>query len=301
MAINVTVGLDGSPESLAALEWAAREAEVRQLPLRILHVEEWPPMVIVALPCSVPLPTSPSRWSRELLREAAETTRLRHPRLTVTTAVSTGRPARVLLAEANEPGETELLVLGSRGLNGALGFVVGSVSLSVVGASERPVALVRADRQHGSENARAPSECGALVLGLDLDEPAEAHGNLLAFGFAEAARCGCALRVVHAWSLPAQYSYAEIADPEVELEISGHIAKTLEETLSPWRQRFPTVSASAKALVGAPGAQLVYESAEAGLLVVGRRRPRFSVGPRLGHVAQSVIHHATAPVVVVPE
>ncbi|WP_069629455.1 universal stress protein [Streptomyces niveus] len=305
MTANVTVGIDGSSESLAAVEWAAHEAEVRRSTLRILHVEEWPPLPIVPLPSSIPLPTSPSQWSEELLRDAAEATRLRHPQLTVTTAAPAGRPERILLAEANDPDRAELLVLGSRGLNGALGFIVGSISLAVVGAAERPVVLVRAGLHHSGESAPAPSERlpsggDALVLGLDLQEPAESQNDLLDFGFAEAARRRCALRVVHAWSLPAQYGYAEIAHPGVGVEIAEHITKTLDEILAPWRQRFPAVSVSAKALVGVPGAQLVYESADADLLVVGRRKPRVPVGPRLGHVAQSVIHHATMPVVVVP-
>ena len=40
MSPTITVGLDGSPESRAAAEWAAREARLRGLPLRVLHVRE---------------------------------------------------------------------------------------------------------------------------------------------------------------------------------------------------------------------------------------------------------------------
>lgn len=36
----VAVGVDGSPESLAAADWAAREAVLRGLPLRIVHALE---------------------------------------------------------------------------------------------------------------------------------------------------------------------------------------------------------------------------------------------------------------------
>ena len=39
---TVTVGIDGSRESLAAAEWAAREARLRALPLRLVNV--WEPV-----------------------------------------------------------------------------------------------------------------------------------------------------------------------------------------------------------------------------------------------------------------
>ncbi|GHG21430.1 universal stress protein [Streptomyces zaomyceticus] len=42
MTAQVTVGLDGSEESLAAAAWAATEAVLREVPLRLVHVEEWP-------------------------------------------------------------------------------------------------------------------------------------------------------------------------------------------------------------------------------------------------------------------
>ncbi|MGW5699332.1 universal stress protein, partial [Streptomyces asiaticus] len=38
---TVTIGLDGSPESLAAADWAAREAQRRGLPLRLVHALDW--------------------------------------------------------------------------------------------------------------------------------------------------------------------------------------------------------------------------------------------------------------------
>ncbi|QCW76688.1 hypothetical protein EQG64_01270 [Streptomyces sp. S6] len=42
MTAHVTVGMDESPESLAAARWAAEEASLLDVPLHLMHVEEWP-------------------------------------------------------------------------------------------------------------------------------------------------------------------------------------------------------------------------------------------------------------------
>jgi nucleotide-binding universal stress UspA family protein len=41
-AAAIVVGVDGSPHSLHALDWATREAVARQCPLRIVHAFLWP-------------------------------------------------------------------------------------------------------------------------------------------------------------------------------------------------------------------------------------------------------------------
>lgn len=42
MKHHITVGIDGSPESRAAARWAAGEAGLRQVPLRLVHAEDRP-------------------------------------------------------------------------------------------------------------------------------------------------------------------------------------------------------------------------------------------------------------------
>lgn len=68
MPHHVTVGLDGSPESSAAAEWAAREALLRGVPLRLVHADEWP----VSATIPVTGPDVKRRWADELLTAAAE-------------------------------------------------------------------------------------------------------------------------------------------------------------------------------------------------------------------------------------
>ncbi|MEU3479677.1 universal stress protein [Streptomyces sp. NPDC033754] len=123
MTAQVAVGLDGSAESLAALRWAARVAVLREVPLRLVHVEEWPSTPEVPLPYARDVTERPE----SLLRDAADRARKDHIGVEVLTERARGRAYEELTAAANE---ADLTVLGSRGLGGVRGFVVGSVSLA---------------------------------------------------------------------------------------------------------------------------------------------------------------------------
>ncbi|MEU6982073.1 universal stress protein [Streptomyces sp. NPDC046324] len=283
MTAQVTAGLDGSKESLAAVGWAASEAVLREVPLRLVHVEEWPNTPEVPLPYARTL----AERAESLLREESDRARKEHPGLEVLTERARGRAAEELTAAANE---ADLTVLGSRGLGGVRGFIVGSVSLAVVGSARRPVVLVRA------EGAPGASE-GGIVVGVDIYHPCEA---LLSFSFDEAARRGTPLRFLHSWTLPASYGYAAIVDPGIGEELGGHLFGGLDDLIEPWRKRYAGVDVTAMAIVGSPAYQLVEASQTARLVIVGRRSRKVPLGTHLGHVAHAVIHHSPAPVAVVP-
>ncbi|CAM5262713.1 universal stress protein [Streptomyces narbonensis] len=285
MTAQVTVGLDGSAESLAAARWAAAQAVLREVPLRLVHVEEWPSLPEV--PMAYARTRAHDEQTARLMREETDRARKDHPDLEVITEYAHGRAAEELTAAANE---ADLTALGSRGLGGVRGFLVGSVSLAVVGAARQPVVLVRA-----TDDREAPE--GGIVVGVDIHHPCEA---LLAFSFSEAARRGMPLRFLHSWTLPASYGYAAIMDPAVGEELGSHLLEGLDDLLEPWRKRYAGVEVEAKPVVGSPAFQLVEASQTAQLLIVGRRSLNVPLGPHLGHVAHAVIHHSPAPVAVVP-
>ncbi|MEU0133034.1 universal stress protein [Streptomyces sp. NPDC006296] len=311
---NVTVGLNGSPESFAAVRWAAEEAVLRELPLRIIHIQDWPvpPEYIAHV---APWPSAhrtsdeprdeeprPSPKYEDLLERAAAEAGHAHPGLTVgaENVTGVGLASRALLAEADTPGGMDLLVLGSQGLDRLTGFVIGTTSLPVAAASPCPVVLVRSRRTgHEERGTPAAQRPGHLLLGLDI-RGTEADETLLDFAFTEAARRNSRLRILHAWGLPPTYAPAQMADPGLGNELAGKVAQTLERVVEPWKQRFPDVAVQTGTVMGAPGAELVYAAPEADLIIVGRRDRPLPVGPRLGHVAHAVIHHAAAPVAIVP-
>ncbi|MGW3151831.1 universal stress protein [Streptomyces sp. NPDC001177] len=298
MSRTVTVGLDGSPESRAAAEWAAREALLRGLALKILHV--WEP---------VPKPRSQApqlsseahqRWVERLLRESAEGLALRHPGLDVTSEQGTGTVADTLCEAA---GLAELLVLGSRGFGTIGGFIVGSVSLSVVARAERPVALVRAAEQaadeHKMDPAGVPSAVAPfrpVVLGLDIDDPDD---TLLEFAFDAAARRDASLRVVHGWPEPPTSFYRFPGDAELYDSLARGQAAALTEVLRPWRRKFPGVEVIEASRCGSIAQVLGNASHDASLVVVGRRIRTSPLGAHIGHVTHAALHHITAPVAVV--
>ncbi|MFD0313613.1 universal stress protein [Streptomyces flavalbus] len=295
----VVSGIDGSAESRAAAEWAAREARLRDLPLKVVHV--WDPV-------PDPIAQAPhlgggtlQHWAERVPRETVEGLRLRHPGLEVTAEQLPGGPAEVL---ARVAGDSELLVLGSRGMSGVGGFMVGSVGLSVVAHAERPVVLVRAGEQAADEHEPDPTGIPSaatpyrqVVLGLDTTRPDE---SLIEFAFEAAAARGAALRVVHGWSPTPYEVYSLAASPETQHLLAAQRAAALAAALEPWRAKHPNVEVIEEAVVGVPAHHLVDASRTASLVVVGRRIRRRAFGPRVGAVTHAVLHHSTAPVAVVP-
>ncbi|UUU19041.1 universal stress protein [Streptomyces sp. DSM 40750] len=320
MSRNVTVGLDGSPESRAAAEWAAREAKRRGLPLRLVHVWEPVPEPMAqapllgaetqqhwsersemgAPPAEVPQPSAGGALRGRIPRETAEGLRLRHPGVRVDMEQILGQPAEALTEAAKD---AELLVLGSRGMSGIGGFLVGSVGQAVVAHAEQPVVLVRAAEQSADGHAMDPSAIpsagalsGPVVLGLDTDSPDD---TLLTFAFEAAARRVTPLRVVHAWNLPPYFAYGLPADPELNAVLGKQDAATLAEVLHRWKEKYPAVKVIDESRSGSAAVQLVDASREASLVVVGRRIRRSPLGAHIGPVTHAVLHHATAPVAVV--
>ncbi|MFG3015926.1 universal stress protein [Streptomyces cinerochromogenes] len=298
MSAPVTVGLDDSPESRAAAEWAAREALLRGLPLRIVHVEEPAPRSLARSPLWNP--GAYRQWAERMVSESAEGIRLRHPGVDVVGERLTGPPAATLREAA---GLAELLVLGSRGHGALGGFMVGSVSLAVVARAERPVVLVRAGEQAADEHARDPAGVPSaaapfrpVVLGLDTDAPDD---TLLEFAFDAAARRTATLRAVHVWWEPPTSFHGFSDDADLYDSLARGQAALLGKVLRPWRQRFPGVDVVETSRCGSAAQVLVDESRDASLVVVGRRIRTAPLGAHIGHVTHAALHHVAAPVAVV--
>ncbi|MGA5423745.1 universal stress protein [Streptomyces lavendulocolor] len=296
MARTITVGLDGSVESGAAAEWAAREARLRELPVRLVQV--WVPVPEPMAEAPLLGAETHRHWTERIPREAADGLRLRHPGVEVSTEQRAGTPADVLVEAGRD---AELLVLGSRALSGLGGFLVGSVGQAVIARTETPVVLVRAGQQaadeHVTDPAGVPSAATAfrpVVLGLDNPDDA-----VIAFAFEEAQRRKTTLYAVRAWDTWPYAVYTVGSGFEHHEEFARQRADALAETLRPWRQKYPDVEVVESSRPGSAAALLIDASRDASLVVVGRRVRRNPFGTHIGAVTHALLHHSTAPVAVI--
>ncbi|MEU6276549.1 universal stress protein [Streptomyces populi] len=295
----VVVGIDGSPESLAAAHWAAREALRRGTALGLVHA--WERRTRPAP--SGPADASRRTWAEDLLTGVSEGLRVAHPGLRVLGRAAEEAPVTSLLAAADR---ADLLVLGSRGLGGVTGYLLGSISQRIVSRSPVPVVLVRAGGGAGDEHPAAPDGAAPdgvprvppreVVLGLGTGRPCD---ELVRFAFDAARLRGTALHVVHAFGVPDLGAADRLVRAGGSRPAAEH-ERAVVAAVDPWCEKFPEVPVAETVLEGRPAGELVRAAAGAALTVVGRRERETRFGAYLGPVAHAVLHHADCSVAVVP-
>lgn len=139
---DIVVGVDGSPHSIKALGWAFEQASFSGASLHVLHSWEIPPTwSMVEVPSYEPEVLIRDYGNAEL-RETSEAMagfREDFPDVKVRQEVMKGSPVKALV-KASE--NAALLVVGSRGLGGFRGLLLGSVSHAMVHKAACPVAVV---------------------------------------------------------------------------------------------------------------------------------------------------------------
>ncbi|QLE75191.1 universal stress protein [Streptomyces rectiverticillatus] len=294
----ITVGVDGSEHGKAAADWAAAEAERRDMELRLVHAWVWQPL---DLPVTADTEVQ-QRWAETLLREARARVTARCPGVPVTARLLPADPVPALVAEATE---ADMLVLGSRGHGALIGYLLGSIALHVLRQARGPVVLVRShgDQAGGrGEPAAGPVPASdEVVVGVPGAE--EEAGAVLEFAFAAAAARGASLRAVRACSIPPVFAWSpasmRLADEAGGLEPLER--QRLADALQPWRERHPQVHVVEHVELGSAAQVLLSACERAALLVVGRHASGPHAPQRIGHVAHAALHHAPCPVAVVPQ
>jgi nucleotide-binding universal stress UspA family protein len=134
---RIVVGIDGSPSSDAALEWAANQAELTGAALEVLMTWEWPYGYGWS---PVPNDYDPAHDADEFLTGALTTIRETHAGVPIQATLLEGHPAPILVKASHG---ADLLVVGSRGHGEFAGMLLGSVSEHCVTNAHCPVLVVR--------------------------------------------------------------------------------------------------------------------------------------------------------------
>jgi nucleotide-binding universal stress UspA family protein len=138
--MTVIVGIDGSDESIEALRFAAGEAKLRQVPLRLVHAFEVP--ITGTWTAQVAFDPAPFEESARQLLDGAilAVGEDLEGVAVVERVVESGPSASVIMQHAYKD---DLVVVGSRGRGGFKGLLLGSVSQQVVLHAPCPVVVVR--------------------------------------------------------------------------------------------------------------------------------------------------------------
>ncbi|MFE7874433.1 universal stress protein [Micromonospora humida] len=280
----VVVGVDGSPASLAAAEQAAHAAVLRGVPLHLVHGYLHPLGYGVPLnPYDLGVPAPSEEAQRMLERTAAELAD-RWSGLTVQARQVAGGAGATLVEESRRAG---LVVVGSRGLGGFTGLLLGSVGAQVAAHAHCPVLVVRPDTPAGRPD-------GPVLVGVDGSPAAGVAADQAA---AEAVRRGVPLVLVHVGSTPPERDGADAE--QAEAGYRAHAVRLLAEASAAVRADHPDVVLREHPVRAVGVAQgLVEASATASVLAVGTRGRGGFTGLLLGSVSQAVVQHAHCPVLV---
>jgi len=147
MITKILVATDGSDHAGHALKYAIETAAKWDAPLIILSVI--PPIRPILPDPDGLYPTYIPEFEEELdkayksiLNEAVNSVVKKQPDIKVEARLEKGRPADVIVEIANTEN-VDLIVMGSRGLGGITGSVLGSTSQAVVHSCSKPILIVK--------------------------------------------------------------------------------------------------------------------------------------------------------------
>ncbi|MDV9172379.1 universal stress protein [Streptomyces sp. W16] len=288
MTLPMVVGVDGSEPSLRAVDWAADEAALRGVPLRVVYASLWERYEGTSIAEDLAEPDE-QVMAEDIVDAAARRARRRRPELDVSVEVLAEEPEYALVRESRG---ASVLVTGTRGRSGLAEALLGSVSLIVAGHAQCPMVVVRGNH----DNQARTGTHGRIVVGVG-EKPAGSAA--VSFAFDEARRRGVQLEAVRAWRWPAH----ETTDHPL---MAGEPARLHEqqavEALHAALQDAPAdVESRHRTVEGHTRSVLVDASRDADLLVVGAKRRPGHYGLQLGRVAHGVLHHSACPVAIVPE
>jgi len=284
-AAPIVVGVDGSSSALEAVAWAARECARHRVPLRLVHallipVRGYPELLVSEYDVRQAMESQAKTW----LSAAEAAARDAEPGVEVE-AVTVGGAAVPVLVE--ESGNARMIVLGSQGLGGFTGLLIGSTAVGLSSHGVCPVVVVR-----GTPAADAP-----VVVGVDGSPASEAA---IEFAFAAASTRDVPLTAVMTWTdflVDSPYNEARLAIDWEQVQEAER--RLLAQRLAGWQEKYPDVHVDRVVVRDRPVRALLKLAEDAQLLVVGSRGHGGFTGMLLGSTSQALVYHAPCPLAVV--
>jgi nucleotide-binding universal stress UspA family protein len=287
---RVTVGIDHSETSTAAVQWAAELANASELPLRVVHAWQIP-YIAFAPEMMGPLPDEAllREWAEEFVaKQVAE--------------LGIDEAERVIVhgsagAHMAEESDDDCLVVVGRTGRGAkvmlariVDGLLGSTARYLVHNADGPVALVPSD----SRWTTSPR----VIVGVDGTTASLAALRWAVESLPADAKI-TALRYIIPWVsdplVPVDNSFNPTLVANAEAEVAKWVDEVVDASSRPGRK------VRVQADIGAASWALTTASRDADMVVVGHRDRSVLATRLLGSVADHTVRHSHVPVIVVPE
>ena len=287
---RIVVGVNGSACSQSAVAWAAVEAEMRNVPLHVVHVAYPPVSGWYGLGASrTPPPPRVAELQETQAHKAiddavqiieATVDRADHLRISSEIIWSPLVPTLVDLTK-----EAHMMVVGCRGRDVLERAMLGSVSTALVHHAHCPVAVIH-DAHRPADFAQRP-----VLGGIDGSPVSELAA---AIAFDEASWRGVDLVALHAWSDADWADYPDMQAPA----IVATAEEVLAERMAGWQERYPDVTVRRAVVFDYPARHLLVAAESVQLVVVGSHGRGGFAGMLLGSVSTAIVHGAGVPVIV---
>jgi nucleotide-binding universal stress UspA family protein len=278
---SIVVGVDGSPSSIEAVEWAARQAALEHRPIALVHTFHIDG--IYWLPAMGYDPREIRKAMREegdrLISAAQRRVRETAPGVEIHYVLGDA-DARTALIEASHTAS--MVVLGSRGRGPVASTFLGSVGVTVVRHAACPVVVRRPEHDHVSHG---------VLVGTDM---ADDSLPVLEYAYRLASTRGLPVTVVIDHQPSPFHSAREIED----------IDRVPRERVAHWmadlHAKFPEVRVTERDVVEPFARALTSMGTEKDLVVVGGQGGGSLASALRRSAAVAVVEQARATVVVVP-
>lgn len=287
----IVCAVDGSDASKTAAKWAANTAVKRGIPLRLVSSYSMPQFLYAE--GMVPPQELYEDLEAETLEKIEEAKKVAidyMPDVDVSHQIEEGSPIDMLLDLSEQ---CTMIVMGSRGLGGLSGMVMGSVSAAVVSHASCPVVVVREDNAVTEE-----TKYGPVVVGVDGSGVSQ---KAIENAFKEAQARGAELIAVHTWmDMQVQASLAGLSAAQQQWQVVEEEQNALlGQRLAGWSERYPDVKVTKVVTRDRPVRALADASEGAQLLVVGSHGRGGFKGMLLGSTSRALLQAAPCPMMVV--